>query len=117
MNHKTRMPIPSPRLHPNDIVREIGFSCSSCGAKYMAYECSDVMFTGITCPTCDCKTHGNRLSRDDEMDLDIEINEARKRGEKPKNIRSLDDWKKYRNGVQRRVRKTGHTKHEINKKN
>ena len=73
--------------------------------------------TPLTCPTCDCGVYGNRLDRDEELDLDIEINEARKRGETPKNVRSLEDWKRLRSGMKNRKRKTAHTRAELNKKN
>lgn len=114
------LPNPPPYLHQSNIIREIGFACKHCGEKYLAYEESDARETEITCPVCEHHSGGNRLDRDAELDLDIEINEKRKRGENPKNTRDLSYYERLRNrrtgrtGIRRN--KTGIVKSELDKR-
>lgn len=88
---------PSAYLSRRDIIREIGFRCSGCGEKYLAYEASSAEYTYITCPTCDCVDRaGLRLEYDEELQLQIQIAEKRKKGEKPKNVRDMSDYERFK---------------------
>ena len=115
-----KIPNPPPYLDPSNIIREVGFSCKSCGNQYLAYEESNATETEITCPTCNCNSGGNRLDYDAGLELDIEINQKRKRGEQPKNTRDISHYHRIRNrrtgrtGIKRN--KTGIVKPELDKR-
>jgi len=113
---RSHIPTPSPWIHPSKIIREVGFKCSECGNKYITYESSDSEITPIPCPTCDCDVFGERLEYEEGLRLDIEVNEKRKKGEKVKNIRSLEDWKRYRGTPPDKRRKNARVKPELDKR-
>ena len=113
---KNPIPMPSPSLHPSRIIREVGFRCSGCGEKYLAYESSDSVRTPIPCPICDCDVFGERLEYEEGLMLDIEVNQKRKKGEDVKNIRSLEDYKRYRGTPRHKHRKNARVKPELDKR-
>ena len=110
-------PNPPPFLDPSNIIREVGFKCLGCGEKYLTYEASSSQYTYITCPTCDCDRAGLRLEHDEELKLDIEVNEKRKRGETPKNVRDISHWRRSRGAghPSTKQKKQAIVKPEINK--
>jgi len=117
MSSKNNTPHPAPSLYPGNIIREVGFKCLGCGEKYLAYEASSSEYTYVTCPTCDCDRAGLRLEYEEELELDIQINEQRKKGLKPKNVRDMSDYKRFKAGgdPSKKQKKHAIVKPEVNK--